>query len=313
MNAQATKRTTKINQRQGFTIVELLVVVVLIAVLAAITVVGYNGISARATAASLQSDLSNAAKKLKMYQVDYGSYPTSIDTSTYCPTPVDANYCLKAGAGNTFSNYTVDNAASPQTFSLDATSANGIKYYVSESVPASSSSGTFTMASISGTARTGSVLTAGTLTPTGATVNRQWRRSTTAAGTYTDITGATNSTYTVPAGDIGYYRKVVASGTGSYSGTVTSAATAKITTLVTAVGAITGTPKVGSVLTAGARTPSAATVSYQWKANGVNIAGATASTFTLTSTQLGTTITVTVTGTGNYSGSATSAATAAVS
>lgn len=42
-------------KRQGFTIVELLVVIVAIGVLAAITVVSYIGISQRATISSLQS------------------------------------------------------------------------------------------------------------------------------------------------------------------------------------------------------------------------------------------------------------------
>lgn len=307
-----TKKDNHQSRTTGFTIVELLVVVVLIAILAVITIVGYNGISARATAASLQSDLSNAAKKLKMYQVEYGSYPTSINSSTYCPTPTDADYCLKASSGNTLSNYTVNNGTNQQRFSLDATSTNGTKYYVSESLSASSSSATFIMGAISGTARPGNNLTAGALTPAGATVTRQWQRSTASGGPYTNVAGATGSSYGLIAGDAGYYFRVIATGTGSYSGAVTSAASAKVTVLVTSVGSITGAPTVGSQLTAGAVAPAGATVSYQWKANGVNIAGATASKFTLTATQLGATITVTVTGTGNYSGTATSAATAAV-
>jgi hypothetical protein len=73
--------------------------------------------------------------------------------------------------------------------------------------------------------------------------------------------------------------------------------------------AITGTPTVGQVLTAGSTgvtgTP-APTLTYQWKADGTNIAGATSSTFTLTSAQLGAVITVVVTAT-NGVGSAASA------
>ena len=64
------------SKRNGFTIVELLVVIVVIGILAAITIVSYSGITQRANEAVLQSDLDNASKILKMYQVDYGSFPT---------------------------------------------------------------------------------------------------------------------------------------------------------------------------------------------------------------------------------------------
>ena len=302
----------KHNKYTGFTIVELLIVVVVIAILATVTIVSYTNIQQRAVTSTLQSDLVGAVKLLKLYQVDHGSYPTSIDPTTYCPTPANAAYCLQASGNNVFINYTSNNAADPQTFSLNARHSNGTRFYASESVVASSSSDTFTMAAITGTVRTGSTITAGALTPPGATVTRQWQRASAVGGPYTAISGATSNTYAIPAGDIGTYLRVVATGTGSYDGSVTSAATARVTTLVTAIAPITGTPTVGSVLTAGARTPAAATVSYVWRSNGVAIAGATASTFTVTSAQLGTTITVSATGITNYSGTVTSAATAAV-
>ncbi len=47
----------------GFTIVELLIVIVVIAILAAISVVAYTGIQNRANDAAVKSDLANAAKK----------------------------------------------------------------------------------------------------------------------------------------------------------------------------------------------------------------------------------------------------------
>lgn len=62
-------------QRRGFTIVELLIVVVVIAILAAITIVSYNGITNSAKESALKSDLTTAAKKLHVAKVEDGSFP----------------------------------------------------------------------------------------------------------------------------------------------------------------------------------------------------------------------------------------------
>lgn len=55
-------------KQTGFTIVELLIVVVVIAILAAITIVAYNGIQNRAYDSSVQSDLANIAKQYEIYK-----------------------------------------------------------------------------------------------------------------------------------------------------------------------------------------------------------------------------------------------------
>ncbi len=114
---RSNKRPTK-DRRPAFTIVELLVVIVVIGILAAITVVSYSGITSRATVASVQSDLDNASRLLKMYGVEYGSYPTALDGSN-CPTAptVDSKYCLKASTGTTLAYSSV----APSTFHLTAT------------------------------------------------------------------------------------------------------------------------------------------------------------------------------------------------
>lgn len=62
--------------KSGFTIVELLIVIVVIAILAAISIVAYNGMQDRARASTVQSDLSGAMKKLSLYRVD-NEYPLS--------------------------------------------------------------------------------------------------------------------------------------------------------------------------------------------------------------------------------------------
>lgn len=60
---------------QGFTIVELLIVIVVIAILAAISVVAYNGIQQRATNAKTEQALASWLKAIKLYKADKGTYP----------------------------------------------------------------------------------------------------------------------------------------------------------------------------------------------------------------------------------------------
>ena len=64
--------------QKGFTIVELLIVIVIIAILAAITVVAYNGITSRTRQSILQGDLQQTAKLIENYKTTSGSYPGSL-------------------------------------------------------------------------------------------------------------------------------------------------------------------------------------------------------------------------------------------
>lgn len=59
----------------GFTLVELLIVIVVIAILAAISIVSYNGIQERSRKSHLATDISNIKKAMEMYKADHGQYP----------------------------------------------------------------------------------------------------------------------------------------------------------------------------------------------------------------------------------------------
>lgn len=60
----------------GFTIVELLVVIVVIGILASITIVAYSGVTARANKAAAQASAATVAKKIEAYNAEAGAYPT---------------------------------------------------------------------------------------------------------------------------------------------------------------------------------------------------------------------------------------------
>lgn len=104
---------------QGFTIVELLIVVVLIAILAAITIVAYNGLQKRAQTSAVSTALNQASKKVKLYQVDNSSYPATLAAAgiadgdvTYQYTGAATTYCITGTQGTT-SMYLSDTVTKP--------------------------------------------------------------------------------------------------------------------------------------------------------------------------------------------------------
>lgn len=93
--------------------VELLIVIVVIAILAAISVVAYNGIQQRARTAAASSALNTWVKQLELYKVEHGTYPADAsqasldgtsnvtyeytsDTSAYCITATSSQVSLFA-------------------------------------------------------------------------------------------------------------------------------------------------------------------------------------------------------------------------
>lgn len=63
----------------GFTIVELLIVIVVIAILASITIVAYGGIQNRAKSTSAKTLATNVHKAVEIHYADTGVYPAIAD------------------------------------------------------------------------------------------------------------------------------------------------------------------------------------------------------------------------------------------
>lgn len=76
-----------LSRPRGFTIVELLIVIVVIGILAAITLVAYNNVQQRASNSSIISAARNTLVLIKGYKATYGSYPS---LGAYCMTTDNA-------------------------------------------------------------------------------------------------------------------------------------------------------------------------------------------------------------------------------
>ena len=63
-------------RQRGFTVVELLIFVIVIGILAALTVVAFNGVTTRATDSLVSSDLKNNIKRVSAYTASNGSVPS---------------------------------------------------------------------------------------------------------------------------------------------------------------------------------------------------------------------------------------------
>lgn len=114
-------------KQTGFTIVELLIVIVVIGVLAAITIVAFNGIQQRARVATVTTDLAGATRVLALHEVDAGRYPATLAEANngqgvkassgtsyqYTAPSSGTSYCLTATNGTT--SYKVSNDATTPT------------------------------------------------------------------------------------------------------------------------------------------------------------------------------------------------------
>jgi general secretion pathway protein G len=72
----------KIGNQKGFTLIELMIVVAIIGILAAIAIPLYANVQARARTAKVQADLRTVASALSLYQAHTGSLPAGLVSLT---------------------------------------------------------------------------------------------------------------------------------------------------------------------------------------------------------------------------------------
>lgn len=187
-----------VQKQKGFTIVELLIVVVVIAILAAITIVAYNGIQNRAKESAAQSAASQAAKKVATYAitntdtfpVDKAAFLAATglkeDGSTtyqYVASSNQTSYCLTTTTGS-ISFYTTNTNQSPVKGGCPGHGQNGAPAITNLAVDPTATN--YTIPGGQYGWRTG-----------------RWFGSSGAAGSYSLVTGASDG----PAGISTYARK----------------------------------------------------------------------------------------------------------
>lgn len=111
---------------RGFTIVELLIVVVIIGILAAIVVVAYNGITNQAKNSQTLSAVNAWAKAIQLYRADNGSFPTQQSCLGATTTYDGGGYCWEGTYWNVKPNFHnqlapyISNHPEPDTTSVNS-------------------------------------------------------------------------------------------------------------------------------------------------------------------------------------------------
>jgi hypothetical protein len=266
----------------------------------------------------------------------------SASTGTWSNSPMSYAYqwqdCTSSGCANiggaTSSSYTVESSDVGDAIDVVVTATNSMgsgtaasaetPAVVAATPPPTPAANTAAPA-ISGQSVQGQTLTTsnGSWTNTPTSYVYQWQDCDTTGANCTNISGATSSTYTLAATDVG--RTIRSSVTATNAGGSTLASSAATSVVVaaapvnSAVPVISGQAAQGQTLTTsnGSWTNTPTSYVYQWQdctsSVCANISGATSSSYTVQSSDVGDAIDVVVTATNPMGfGSATSAKTSAV-
>ena len=122
--------------KNGFTIVELLIVIVVIGILAAISMIAYSNVQANARYSAYRSDIQTINKAILMYYADNGSYPGAVTGSCWTNASTGTGNFISGLAPNYLPKIPdVINFSSGQNYYAYCFTANGADYKIMRLVP----------------------------------------------------------------------------------------------------------------------------------------------------------------------------------
>jgi prepilin-type N-terminal cleavage/methylation domain-containing protein len=132
MQRSITSKPDQASNRRGFTIVELLIVVVVVGILAAITIVSYGGVKQRATNTAIVDAASKSLSMITAYITVNNAYPSTSSTGgDVCITTTSV--CNWTGlayppANSTFDSNMATIGTLPRTVPASSSTESGVIY-----------------------------------------------------------------------------------------------------------------------------------------------------------------------------------------
>jgi type IV pilus assembly protein PilA len=111
---------TKFNTKEGFTLIELMIVIAIIGILAAIAIPQFSAYRKRAYNSAAESDVRNIATAQEAYYVDNSSYANDINNITGSAYGYYPSGKVSAAVGGSTDGYTITaiHSAGDKTYSL---------------------------------------------------------------------------------------------------------------------------------------------------------------------------------------------------
>jgi prepilin-type N-terminal cleavage/methylation domain-containing protein len=128
MQRSITSKPDQAGNRRGFTIVELLIVIVVIGILAAITIVAYNGIQQRANNTAIIDSASSSLRMIESYIAVNGTYPLTVSTGVGGACITTTAGCSLVGTNTVFGTNMATIGTLPRSVPISGTGSYGLNY-----------------------------------------------------------------------------------------------------------------------------------------------------------------------------------------